>query len=113
MQMIYWLKNSTVFMLLLVTLFSCSGHRSTWNEIVPQDSEVIQVSEGMDFAFLEGPCWDGENTLYFTDIPNNRIHKIDLAGKVTVFAENTRGARSLQGDLEMVYSYFPRLKERR
>ena len=39
-----------------------------------------------DFQFTEGPAWDGRGSLYFTDIPADRIHKTD--GKaVEVFAE--------------------------
>ncbi|MEQ9406395.1 MAG: SMP-30/gluconolactonase/LRE family protein [Fuerstiella sp.] len=40
-----------------------------------------------DFAFTEGPAADAQGNLYFTDIPNNRIHKRDHKGTLTVFAE--------------------------
>ena len=40
-----------------------------------------------DFAFTEGPAADADGNLYFTDIPNNRIHKRDAKGTLTVFAE--------------------------
>ena len=33
--------------------------------------------------------------VFFTDIPNNRIHKVSLDGKVAMFAENTGGANGL------------------
>lgn len=39
------------------------------------------------FEFTEGPAADSEGNLYFTDIPKNRIHKLDGAGHLTVFAE--------------------------
>lgn len=39
------------------------------------------------FAFTEGPAADGNGNLYFTDIPNNRIHKLNADGKLSVFAE--------------------------
>ena len=32
------------------------------------------------FKFTEGPAADHRGRLYFTDIPNNRIHKIDADG---------------------------------
>jgi len=39
---------------------------------------------------------DRQGNVYFTDIPNNRIHKIEHAtGKVTVFKEDTGGANGL------------------
>jgi len=51
------------------------------------------VSEG--HKFTEGPAVNEKGELFFTDIPNNRIHKVGLDGKVTVFAENTGGANGL------------------
>lgn len=51
------------------------------------------VGEG--YKFTEGPAADAAGNVYFTDIPNSRIHKIDLAGKVTVFAENTNKSNGL------------------
>jgi len=51
------------------------------------------VSEG--HRFTEGPAVNAKGELFFTDIPNNRIHKVGLDGKVTVFAENTSGANGL------------------
>ncbi len=40
--------------------------------------DVKKVHTG--FAFTEGPAADADGNLYFTDIPNNRIHKMDRAG---------------------------------
>lgn len=40
-----------------------------------------------ELAFTEGPAWDLKSNLYFTDIPNNRIHKRDAEGKLSVFSE--------------------------
>jgi len=51
------------------------------------------VAEG--YKFTEGPATDGEGNLFFTDIPNNKIHKVDPEGKVTEFARNTGGANGL------------------
>lgn len=59
-----------------------------------QDSDIPGVSPlgnvqrlHTDFAFTEGPASDSAGNLYFTDIPNNRIHKRDTKGTLTVFAE--------------------------
>jgi sugar lactone lactonase YvrE/enterochelin esterase-like enzyme len=51
------------------------------------------VSQG--HKFTEGPAVNAAGEVFFTDIPNNRIHKIALDGRVTVFAENTGGANGL------------------
>ncbi len=56
------------------------------------------VSEG--HKFTEGPAVNAKGEIFFTDIPNHRIHKVDLDGKVSVFAEETNGANGLMFDAE-------------
>jgi sugar lactone lactonase YvrE len=51
------------------------------------------VAEG--FQFTEGPAVNDRGELFFTDIPNSRIHKVGLDGKVSVFAEETGNANGL------------------
>jgi sugar lactone lactonase YvrE/enterochelin esterase-like enzyme len=51
------------------------------------------VSEG--HKFTEGPAANKQGEVFFTDIPNNRIHKVGLDGKVSVFAEDTGAANGL------------------
>lgn len=51
------------------------------------------VSDG--HRFTEGPAVNAQGEVFFTDIPNNRIHRIDQEGNVHVFAENTAGANGL------------------
>ncbi len=51
------------------------------------------VSEG--HKFTEGPAVNAKGEVFFTDIPNSRIHRIALDGKVSVFAEETGGANGL------------------
>jgi gluconolactonase len=48
-----------------------------------------------DFKFTEGPAADREGNVYFSDIPNERIHKIDAAGKLSLFREKTNRANGL------------------
>jgi gluconolactonase len=48
-----------------------------------------------DFAFTEGPAVDRQGNLFFTDIPNNRIHRLDREGKLTVFREPSGHANGL------------------
>ena len=56
-----------------------------------------------DFAFTEGPAADRDGNIFFSDIPNNRIHRWGINGKLTVFRENSGGANGLcfdrQGNL--------------
>jgi gluconolactonase len=45
--------------------------------------------------FTEGPVVNDKGEVFFTDIPNNRIHKIAMDGTVTVFAEDSGSANGL------------------
>ena len=47
--------------------------------------EIKTIASG--FKFTEGPAADGKGNLYFTDIPNNRINKLDTNGEVSTFLE--------------------------
>jgi gluconolactonase len=48
-----------------------------------------------DFAFTEGPAADREGVIYFTDIPNQRIHKLMADGSVAVFREPSNFSNGL------------------
>jgi gluconolactonase len=69
--------------------------------IVAEGAEVTKLAGG--FSFTEGPTADIEGNVYFTDIPNNRIHKWSVEGKVSVYKTDTGGANGLffteDGDL--------------
>lgn len=58
--------------------------------------EVLKVATG--FKFTEGPVSDGKGSVYFTDIPNNRIMKIDASNNVSVFMENCGSCNGLAID---------------
>src|SRR5262245_49905333 len=48
-----------------------------------------------DFKFTEGPAPDADGNVYFSDIPNEKIHKIDASGKLSVFREKSNSANGL------------------
>src|SRR5205809_7083005 len=41
------------------------------------------------FKFTEGPAADNEGNLFFSDIPNERIHKLNSKGELSVFREKS------------------------
>ena len=47
------------------------------------------------FKFTEGPAADTEGNVYFTDIPNEKIHKIDAQDQLSVFREKSNFANGL------------------
>lgn len=62
-------------------------------QILDPESDWELVSEG--HRFTEGPAVNGAGEVFFSDIPNGKIHKIGLDGQVTVFAENAPGVNGL------------------
>lgn len=48
-----------------------------------------------DLKFTEGPAADGAGNLYFSDIPAERIYKVDAAGAMTVFLEPSKHTNGL------------------
>ncbi|MBI1375225.1 MAG: hypothetical protein GC159_21105 [Phycisphaera sp.] len=77
----------------VLTLVGCDAtHYST--TLVEDDAWVKVISEG--YAFTEGPAWDGKHHVYFSDIPNERIIKMDLNnGQEVVFNHESGKANGL------------------
>jgi gluconolactonase len=61
--------------------------------VVAEGAKVEKLAGG--FRFTEGPAADAAGNIFFTDIPNNRIHKWSLDGKLSTFRENSGGANGL------------------
>jgi gluconolactonase len=62
-------------------------------EILDLEHDWEMVSSG--HKFTEGPAVDRQGNVFFSDIPNNRIHRIGVDGKVSVFKEDSGGANGL------------------
>jgi gluconolactonase len=50
------------------------------------------------FVFTEGPAADRQGNVYFSDIPNNRIHRYGADGKLTTFRDDSGAANGLYFD---------------
>jgi gluconolactonase len=62
-------------------------------ELVAPGAEIQKLAGG--FRFTEGPAADAQGNVFFTDIPNNRIHKWSLDGNLSTFREDSEGANGL------------------
>lgn len=82
--------------------------------------EIVKLHTG--FAFTEGPAADAEGNVYFTDIRNNRIHRVDVDGKLSTFLEDSKACNGLmfnskglliacQGGTGKVIAIDPKSKE--
>lgn len=85
--------------LFLVTiLFSLSGASQEQN-LIAEGAHLELIADG--FEFTEGPATDAEGNVFFTDQPNNRIHKWSTKdNEVTVFMEEAGRSNGLYFDTE-------------
>ena len=51
------------------------------------------LAEGYDFT--EGPAVDADGNVFFTDVPQSKIYKINTVGKISLFAEETARTNGL------------------
>ncbi len=77
----------------LVLAMAAAGYSAESQTVVAPGAEVEKLAGG--FAFTEGPAVDAEGSIYFSDIPNNRIHEWSWDGKLSTFRENSGGANGL------------------
>ncbi len=85
----------------LVALFFGLSCLATWGtssaeDLIAPGAKVEKLADG--FQFTEGPACDAEGNVFFSDIPNERIHKWSLDGKLTTFREKSGGANGLYFD---------------
>ena len=81
------------FILLFLAAAAWPSVGSAANLVAP-GTKPVKLAGG--FKFTEGPAVAANGDVYFTDIPNNRIHKWSVAdGKLSTFAEETKGANGL------------------
>ena len=64
--------------------------------VVAEGAKVEKLADG--FSFTEGPAADTDCNVFFSDIPNNKVHKFSSDGKVSVHRDNTGGANGLYFD---------------
>ena len=84
------------FAIFVSCLFISVSSAEDAGAFVKPDAKVEKLADG--FVFTEGPAADSEGNIYFSDIPNNRIHKWSLEGKLSTFRENSGGANGLYFD---------------
>lgn len=86
----FWLA----VMVVLVGAGICSAEKAS---VVAPGAKVEKLAGG--FKFTEGPAADPNGDIYFSDIPNNRIHKWDVeAKKLSTFREESGGSNGLYFD---------------
>jgi gluconolactonase len=72
-----------------------AGEKSsvTAPQVVAPGAKVEKIAGG--FKFTEGPAADGEGNVFFSDIPNNRIHRWSVHNELTTYREDPGGSNGL------------------
>lgn len=70
--------------------------RRTDKPVVPDNVEVKKLATG--FKFVEGPAWDRNATLYFSDIPNSKLHRWTEKHSDSVYKEIEGSCNGLRFD---------------
>jgi sugar lactone lactonase YvrE/cephalosporin-C deacetylase-like acetyl esterase len=68
----------------------------TESPLIAPGASVQKLADG--FKFTEGPAPDAQGNVYFTDQPNNRIHKWSTDGKLSTFLEPAGRSNGLAFD---------------
>lgn len=84
------IAKSIALLLALAAVPAIADH----HELVAPGAKLIKLAGG--FRFTEGPACAPNGDVYFTDIPNNRIHKWDVTKKkISTFMEESGGANGM------------------
>jgi gluconolactonase len=67
-------------------------------ELVPEDAELEQIGTG--FTFTEGPLWNPEGFLLFSDMPGDTRRRWDPSGGVTEVAKPSNKGNGMTFDLD-------------
>lgn len=78
----------------LLTSANLVVHAQNDSKQIKPTGEIELVQDG--FTFTEGPAWDPTaKALYFTDIPNTTIHRLDDRGKITAWTKDSKHSNGL------------------
>ncbi len=76
-----------------IVFVRCACAQNALDDILIHDKNWELVAEG--FNFTEGPASDSKGTLYFSDVPANKIYRLNSKGEPEVFVANSRGSNGL------------------
>jgi len=91
--------RAIVFSAIVIFVFNFvqASNAEDLSRIIPEGNEVVKLNTDINFEFTEGPCWDGESTLYFTDVRAEpyKIWKMDLNGNFELLLENNNRSNGI------------------
>lgn len=96
------MRNYTV-LLTLCLIASCGKGSKKESKTYENEHTAVEVIGSTEklasgFIFVEGPASDQNGNIYFSDIPNQRIHIWTTQDSLTTFRENSNGSNGLAFD---------------
>jgi len=79
-----------------IELVAITAQSTAKASIIAPGAKVEKLADG--FMFTEGPAVDARGNIFFTDQPNNRIHKWSVDGELSIFHESPGRANGLYFD---------------
>lgn len=86
-------RTVLTYVVLVVLVIAAANYGAEKASVVAEGAKVEKLACG--FKFTEGPAADAQGNIFFTDIPNNRIHKWTLDGELITFKKDSGGANGL------------------
>ncbi|MCI0377759.1 MAG: SMP-30/gluconolactonase/LRE family protein [Gemmataceae bacterium] len=88
-----------LFTAFVLVLLSAPLSQAGENEPIPGIGPAGKITKlHTGFKFTEGPAADSEGNVYFSDIPNKKIHKVDAKGALSTFIDDSNRANGLMVD---------------
>ena len=82
--------------MLIETMLATMLLGAGFEDVVSPSARMERVATG--YRFVEGPAWDGKDSLYFSDIPANRIIRLGPGDVTTVFRADSGQSNGLMFD---------------
>src|SRR5947199_5477573 len=79
------MTRATVWWTVVAVVACCAAAHGEGKGVIAPGAKLEKLAGG--FAFTEGPAADADGNVYFTDQPNDRIHKWGTDGKLSTFLE--------------------------
>jgi len=91
------MNGKSLSLIIAALLVATSPYAARGAAVVAPGAKIEKLAGG--FKFTEGPAADANGDIYFSDIPNNRIHKWSVERKkLSTFRENSGGSNGLYFD---------------
>lgn len=115
--------NTAIRLSMVLTCYAAGLIATQADLMIPSIGKIGEPKKLVEgFTFTEGPAADRHGNLYFTDVPENRIHRLDARGSLSTIWSDSQRCNGLmvagsgriiacQGGAGRVISFDPQTKD--